>query len=177
MLDARVSRVVAENLLASYRSIVDVPLHRNMPQAAIPGVLREYDVPDLLGALSPGSATVVNPLDAGAWPCRTPRSAPAWPLIRASRSALAGVGGSFLGSEWGITGNGPLAMVALRRVCRWLPLDRNMLEAAIPGVLREYDIADLIAPLPHRGKSVGRNACVGANKSVAIRTPLGVNGE
>ena len=40
VLDPRITRVVVENSLSSYRSIVDVPLHRNASEVAIPGVLR-----------------------------------------------------------------------------------------------------------------------------------------
>jgi uncharacterized protein (TIGR03435 family) len=34
----------------SYRSIVDEPLHRNVSEIVIPGVLKKYDVPDLIRA-------------------------------------------------------------------------------------------------------------------------------
>jgi cephalosporin-C deacetylase-like acetyl esterase len=62
-LDPRIGRVVVENTLVSYRSIVDVPLHRNMSEVVIPGVLRRYDVGDLLLAVSPRPVVVVNPRD------------------------------------------------------------------------------------------------------------------
>lgn len=68
VLDARISRAVAENTLASYRSIVDEPLHRNVSEVVIPGVLRHYDVPDLLSAIAPRPVIIVNPLDAAGAP-------------------------------------------------------------------------------------------------------------
>jgi hypothetical protein len=53
-----------ENSLASYRSVVEEPLHRNVSEVVIPGVLRKYDVADLLTALGGRPAVVINPLDA-----------------------------------------------------------------------------------------------------------------
>src|SRR5205085_6311459 len=46
-LDARISKVVLENTLTSYRMIVDQPVHRNISEVVIPGVLRHYDSADL----------------------------------------------------------------------------------------------------------------------------------
>ena len=63
-LDARITRVVIENSLISYRSIVEEPLHRNASEVVIPGVLRHYDTGDLLLAISPRPVLVVNPMDA-----------------------------------------------------------------------------------------------------------------
>jgi len=63
-LDQRMRRVVLENSLATYRMAIEQPLHRNMPEVLIPGVLRRYDLGDLLLALSPRAVTLVNPQDA-----------------------------------------------------------------------------------------------------------------
>jgi cephalosporin-C deacetylase-like acetyl esterase len=63
-LDQRMQRIVLENSLAAYRMAVEQPLHRNMPEVLIPGVLRRYDLGDLLLALSPRAVTLVNPQDA-----------------------------------------------------------------------------------------------------------------
>jgi hypothetical protein len=60
-LDSRIARVVMENALSSYRSIVEGELHRDVSEVVIPGVLRKYDVGDLLRALSPRPVVVVNP--------------------------------------------------------------------------------------------------------------------
>jgi len=62
-LDRRIGRVVVENTIVSYRSIVDVPLHGNVSEVVIPGVLLRYDVGDLLAAVSPRPVVVVNPQD------------------------------------------------------------------------------------------------------------------
>jgi cephalosporin-C deacetylase-like acetyl esterase len=63
-LDRRINRVVIENTLVSYRSALLQPLHRNLPEIALPGVVRKYDLGDLMTAISPAPITVVNPVDA-----------------------------------------------------------------------------------------------------------------
>ena len=62
-LDSRIRRVVVENTLASYRMVLDEPLHRNISEILIPGVLRKYDMGDLLLAVG-GRVTVINPQNA-----------------------------------------------------------------------------------------------------------------
>lgn len=64
VLDPRIRNVVIENTLAAYRMVVDQPLHRNIPEIAIPGVLAKYDMGDLLMALAPRNVTVIDPRDA-----------------------------------------------------------------------------------------------------------------
>jgi cephalosporin-C deacetylase-like acetyl esterase len=64
VLDTRVTRVIEENSLDNYRSLVDQPLHRNAPEIVIPGVLLEYDTPDLIRAIHPRPVTVISPRDA-----------------------------------------------------------------------------------------------------------------
>ena len=44
--------------------IVDQPVHRNVSEIVIPGVLRSYDTGDLLLAIYPRPVTVINPQDA-----------------------------------------------------------------------------------------------------------------
>jgi hypothetical protein len=63
-LDLRIKRVVVENSLAAYRMIVDQPIHRNVSEVVLPGVLRKYDIGDLLLAEYPRTVTVINPQDA-----------------------------------------------------------------------------------------------------------------
>jgi hypothetical protein len=61
--DPRIQKLVIEEALGSYRSVVEAPLHRFMHAAALPEVLRNYDLPDLIAAIAPRSATVINPRD------------------------------------------------------------------------------------------------------------------
>jgi hypothetical protein len=64
VLDSRIRNVVVENTLASYRMVLDQPLHRDISEVMIPGVLRSYDTGGLLLAISPRPVTVINPRDA-----------------------------------------------------------------------------------------------------------------
>jgi cephalosporin-C deacetylase-like acetyl esterase len=63
-LDRRINRVVVENTLMSYRRPITQALHRNLAEVALPGVLRAYDIGDLMLAIAPAPVTVVNPVDA-----------------------------------------------------------------------------------------------------------------
>jgi cephalosporin-C deacetylase-like acetyl esterase len=63
-LDKRINRVVIENTLVSYSRAIAQPLHRNLPEVALPSVLRKYDLGDLIMAIAPAPVTLVNPVDA-----------------------------------------------------------------------------------------------------------------
>lgn len=62
VLDRKIDLVVLENAQAAYRCSADAPITRNLPEIALPGVLRHYDLPDLLRV--PPRVLVVNPVDA-----------------------------------------------------------------------------------------------------------------
>ncbi len=64
VLDSRISKVVVANTLTSYRMIVDQPVHRNVSEIVIPGVLQHYDTTDLLTAIYPRPVIYVSPQDA-----------------------------------------------------------------------------------------------------------------
>jgi cephalosporin-C deacetylase-like acetyl esterase len=63
-LDSRIGQVMVENTLTSYRMIVDQPVHRNAAEVLVPGVLRKYDIGDLLLAAYPRRVTIINAQDA-----------------------------------------------------------------------------------------------------------------
>jgi hypothetical protein len=63
-LDPRITAVVIENTLVSYRWAVFQQTHRNLAEIAMPGVLRAYDLGDLMLGIAPAPVTVVNPVDA-----------------------------------------------------------------------------------------------------------------
>jgi hypothetical protein len=69
-LDARLSRVVTDGAILTWRAIVDRPLHRNASEVVVPGVLRRYDLPDLMRSVAPRPVVLVNPVDAMANPLR-----------------------------------------------------------------------------------------------------------
>src|SRR5262249_28913192 len=62
-LDNRISRVVLQETLASYRLAVDRQVNRGLYDVLIPGVLKKYDVPDLVAALKPRVVVLLNPVD------------------------------------------------------------------------------------------------------------------
>jgi cephalosporin-C deacetylase-like acetyl esterase len=62
-LDGRIGRIFVENTLASYRMAVERPVHRNLSEVALPGVLPRYDVGDLLLAVSPRPVIFINPIN------------------------------------------------------------------------------------------------------------------
>jgi cephalosporin-C deacetylase-like acetyl esterase len=64
VIDPRIARVTLEETPLSYRSFLEHPLHRNLPEMLVPGVLRDYDIVDLLLALAPRPVAVVDPVDA-----------------------------------------------------------------------------------------------------------------
>ncbi len=59
-MDSRISGVVVEECLLSYRSIATSPLHRHVFETVLPGVLDKYDVPDLVAALAPRPVWLVS---------------------------------------------------------------------------------------------------------------------
>jgi cephalosporin-C deacetylase-like acetyl esterase len=64
VLDTRIGQVMVENALTSYRMIVDQPVHRNAAEVLVPGVLRKYDIGDLILAAYPRRVTIINAQDA-----------------------------------------------------------------------------------------------------------------
>lgn len=62
-LDSRITRVVAESSLISYHLALEAPLHRNLSDIILPGVLLKYDTPDLIEAIGPRTVVLVNPAD------------------------------------------------------------------------------------------------------------------
>jgi cephalosporin-C deacetylase-like acetyl esterase len=69
-VDTRIARVIAENTLVSYRTALDAPLHKNLSEITIPGVLQHYDVSELLEAIAPRDVRLLNPVDAIGQPMR-----------------------------------------------------------------------------------------------------------
>jgi len=59
-MDPRIARVIIEEGLLSYASIVRTPIHRQISDTVVPGVLGKYDLPDLVMSLAPRPVTLVN---------------------------------------------------------------------------------------------------------------------
>ncbi len=61
VLDARLRQVHIDHSLESYKSLLEAPMPIDAPEDILPGVVRHYDIPDLLKALGT-RATFTNPL-------------------------------------------------------------------------------------------------------------------
>jgi len=61
VLDPRLSHVSIDHTLVSYRSLIEAPLPMGAPEDILPGVLLQYDLPDLVSALGT-RLTVSEPL-------------------------------------------------------------------------------------------------------------------
>lgn len=62
-LDDRLHDITLDSTLLTFRSAIEAPVTKNLAQSVIPGVLRSYDLDDLLVALGTRRATLVHPLD------------------------------------------------------------------------------------------------------------------
>ena len=60
-LEPRIRKVVAENSLLSYMDLVRMKLHQGMADLIVPGVLRDFDLPDVAKALGNGKLFIVSP--------------------------------------------------------------------------------------------------------------------
>jgi cephalosporin-C deacetylase-like acetyl esterase len=64
VLDPRVARVALEGTPVSYRAVLDHSIHKDLPEILLPGVLRRYDIGDLIRAVAPRPVVVADPVDA-----------------------------------------------------------------------------------------------------------------
>jgi len=60
VLDDRISQVTTTGSIVSYREFVERPISRDMAEVNLPGVLRRYDLPELMAVLG-DRLTLVNP--------------------------------------------------------------------------------------------------------------------
>ena len=67
-LDPRIREITLDNTLISYRSAVESPVTHDLAQSVIPGVLRQYDLDDLMIAASPRSVSLISSIDGGGHP-------------------------------------------------------------------------------------------------------------
>lgn len=63
-VDARIGKVVVEELPAPYRVLATTPIQRRIFDVVVPGVLKQYDLPDLAAAVAPRPVVVSNALSA-----------------------------------------------------------------------------------------------------------------
>jgi hypothetical protein len=70
VLDKRISNVVVQDTLASYKITYERPVHRALYDVAVPGALRRYDLDQLVAAVGPSRMLLLNPVDAAGNPLR-----------------------------------------------------------------------------------------------------------
>ncbi len=63
-LDERIRKVAVEGMLASYQTVIQQRIHRQIFEQVIPGMLRSYDLPDVVAALAPRQVWIVNGVNA-----------------------------------------------------------------------------------------------------------------
>jgi cephalosporin-C deacetylase-like acetyl esterase len=63
-LDARIARVAAENSVLSYMTIARAKLHQGTTGIIVPGVLKDFDLPDLAVLIAPRALRLVEPVSA-----------------------------------------------------------------------------------------------------------------
>ncbi|HYM09283.1 MAG TPA: acetylxylan esterase [Bryobacterales bacterium] len=61
--DRRLKKLALEEMLVSYESVVDHKIHRDVFESVIRGVLKSYDLPDLVAAVAPRPVSIVNAVD------------------------------------------------------------------------------------------------------------------
>jgi rhamnogalacturonyl hydrolase YesR/dienelactone hydrolase len=79
LLDERICAVTLERTLVDYRASLDAALPTNLAQSVIPGVIRHYDLDDLMVALAPRPIELIAPID-GEGDSVDPHNALAWVL-------------------------------------------------------------------------------------------------
>jgi hypothetical protein len=63
VLDRRIRKVVLEDMLSSYGSVVENKIHRQVFESVVPGALEFYDLPDLVATLAPREVSIVSGTD------------------------------------------------------------------------------------------------------------------
>lgn len=94
VLDARIDAVVADSSVASFQSIAATPIHRQIFDVVIPGVLGKYDLPDMVAALAPRPVWIMDPTPPVGEPL-PPREARKVYAYAAEAYAAAGAPGHF----------------------------------------------------------------------------------
>ncbi len=61
-LDPRMRKVAIEGALISYESVVRNMIHRDVCEHVIQGVLKSYDLPEIVATLAPRAVWIVNPI-------------------------------------------------------------------------------------------------------------------
>jgi len=87
-LDPRIREVTVDRALLSFRDAVESPVTRNLAQSVIPGVLRHYDLQDLMVAISPRPVSIASPIDGEGDPVEPAQAEKALAWVFATDRAL-----------------------------------------------------------------------------------------
>jgi cephalosporin-C deacetylase-like acetyl esterase len=63
VLDDRIKELALDEMLVSYESVVTHRIHQNIYESVVPGVLKAYDLPDLVAAYAPRPIWIVDAAD------------------------------------------------------------------------------------------------------------------
>jgi hypothetical protein len=75
VLDPRLKHIAVDHVLESYKSLIEAPMPKDAPQDILPGVVRRYDIPDLvreLGSRLKLTESVSANVETGLTPRATP---------------------------------------------------------------------------------------------------------
>jgi cephalosporin-C deacetylase-like acetyl esterase len=105
-LDRRIESVVAIGALASYRMLAEADRYLHGADILVPGLLREFDLPEIVAAIAPRAVTIAGPVDAMKRPLEGERAAACYSRT-ADAYARAGAARAFRVvaevREWGVT--------------------------------------------------------------------------
>src|SRR5262249_50367858 len=62
-VDTRIGKVTLEEIVESYRSIVDHRIHQQMWENIVPGVLRYFDLPEVEQSIAPREVKIASTVD------------------------------------------------------------------------------------------------------------------
>ena len=63
VLDPRIGKLTLRRMIGSYESVVRRRIHRGVFESVVPGVLRIYDLPELVAAVAPRTVALIEPVD------------------------------------------------------------------------------------------------------------------
>jgi hypothetical protein len=77
-LEPRIHKVASEGAVLSYMDIVRAPFHEGMAPLIVPGVLKDFDLPDLARAIGPRTLWMIEPKTPAGARAALPSVAPAY---------------------------------------------------------------------------------------------------
>jgi dienelactone hydrolase len=86
-INDRVKSVTIDGGLVSWDNVLRTPISHNQLANVVPGVLAQYDLPDLAAAIAPRPLTIRNPVDAAGKPLSKEGAEEAYKSVRAAYKA------------------------------------------------------------------------------------------